>query len=129
MTGFEGSRELARALGRLEARAAGKTLTEAALAGAEPIREDASAKAPRRTGNLASNIVAEVVERSRGRVVVGIGPNKDAWYGIFPELGTSRSPAHPYLRPAFDGRKGDAVDAAADVLGRAVLEEAHRAHP
>jgi HK97 gp10 family phage protein len=32
-------------------------------------------------------------------------------YGFMVEFGTSRAPAHPFLRPSFDARANDAIEA------------------
>lgn len=37
---------------------------------------------------------------------------KKAPHGHLVEFGTSRAPAHPFLRPSFDARSGDALKAA-----------------
>jgi len=62
--------------------------------------EQARAKAPKKTGLLKSEIDYEV--RPEGNSIVGyIGVKKDkAFYGLWRELGTSKMPAHPFLRPA-----------------------------
>ncbi len=69
--------------------------------------EQARGKAPRATGTLAEEIDYEVVpERNKvvGYVGVkagGIAANQGkAYYGYFQELGTSKLPARPFLRPA-----------------------------
>jgi HK97 gp10 family phage protein len=75
-------------------------------------------------------------------VVVGVGPDKDAWYGRFVEMGTGPAhaepqqaralemendqyaasadrrgtPAQPFLRPAFDQNTDAAIEAMADEL-------------
>jgi HK97 gp10 family phage protein len=38
--------------------------------------------------------------------------HKEAPYGFMVENGTSRAPAHPFLRPSFDAKQQDAVNAA-----------------
>ena len=69
----------------------------------------AEAKAPRGTGQLAGEIDYEV-QPERGSVVGYVGVRKGkAFYGYFQELGTSRMPAHPFLRPAVYENAGQIV--------------------
>lgn len=108
---FEGGAEFARKLAELDENLGGALLMEAAIAGAEPIRDTAATLAPRATGDLSENIDTEVATAQPRKAVVHIGPNKEkAWHGIFPELGTANQAAQPYLRPAFDEKRGEAVD-------------------
>ena len=63
----------------------------------------ASAKkaSPVDTGNLRASISASPVESGEdGSFYVEVGPT--AAYGVFVELGTSRSPAQPFLFPAAE---------------------------
>lgn len=86
---------------------------------AEPVRERAAAKAPRgATGTLQSGVVVatqstahRIFAQSKGygRAKVGVGPSSDAFYGIFQELGTSRHPAQPFLRPAVDASRQQVI--------------------
>lgn len=64
------------------------------------VRVDAAAKriCPVDTGRLRSSITHALATDARGLHAL-IGSNVD--YAIFVELGTSRSPAQPYLRPAL----------------------------
>ena len=77
-------------------------------AGAELIRERASAIAPKRGGTLkTSGIVA-------GNLTDGyieIGWTEEAFYGRFLEMGTSKMAPRPHLRPAYEQRKTQVIDA------------------
>jgi HK97 gp10 family phage protein len=76
--------------------------SEASIAGLPPRRQ---------TGQYAQSIHVEVLERSRSRVVVAIGTSiTDPPYPVFLEYGTSRMPAHPIARPAFDQSKAEATE-------------------
>lgn len=81
------------------------------------VQEDASQRAPRKTGFLASEIVREV---DVDKLDVRIGPSKAAWYGKFPELGTKHQAAQPFLRPALDARRKDAREAFITELEKAI---------
>ncbi len=81
-------------------------LEEAVLAGAEIVRQAASANAPMRTGTLATNIVKELDKKSKkGETAAKIGPNKKAYYGLFVELGTVKMSARPFLFPALESNR------------------------
>lgn len=103
VAGFEGTAEVLANLDRYEKRLMNTHLMEAYMDGAELVRADAQARAPRgETGRLADRMVAEKDTRRRRAVV---GPHKDAFYGIFQERGTSRHAAQPFLRPALDNNR------------------------
>ena len=65
---------------------------------------EARARAPRRSGQLVSDIDIAVEVTAREQEITGwVGVRtgkKHAFYGYFQEVGTSRMPAHPFLRPA-----------------------------
>lgn len=104
-----GIEELVRRLEAIDRNTRGVLLERAALAGAEPIRKSAEAKAPRRRGVLAAGIGTEVVKRSTRGVTVRIGFRKEDFYGMFQELGTRNHAAQPFLRPAIDEQKEAAI--------------------
>lgn len=132
---LEGAEELQAALRRLGSEAQ-TAMADAALAGAEVIRDAATRRAP------GPYIRAEVVRTTRQVAQVHIGPDEDHWYYQFVETGAQphlirpRKPggklrfevggaevfarvvhhpgmaARPFLRPAFDENSGRAADAA-----------------
>lgn len=95
------------------------TINKALLEAAEPIREGASVKAPRRTGKLAQNIISSVDPKQKK--TVNVGPSKDVFYGLFVEKGTSISRPKPFLRPAFDSGKRQSKKIFADAIKK-ILE-------
>jgi HK97 gp10 family phage protein len=119
-----GGVDLARRLRELSERAAEDALVAAGIAGGVVIErtwkslfrhadEASIAGAPprRQTGQYSQSIHVEVLERSRDRVVVAIGTSiTDPPYPVFLEYGTSRMPAHPIARPAFDQSKEEATE-------------------
>lgn len=49
--------------------------------------------------------------------------SQDAWYARFVEFGTSKMAARPFMRPAFEAKKGDAVAAIKAYLERRIPAE------
>jgi HK97 gp10 family phage protein len=119
--------ELRRQLKRLEGVAGERVLRSSLRAGATPIRKAAKENAPRRTGELADSIKTRTKkDKAYGFLAYVLA---GAWYAHFPEFGvkphfqkrskrfggrTKRRvhPGHaaqPYLRPAFDEKKDEAV--------------------
>jgi HK97 gp10 family phage protein len=107
---IEGGDELARKLHKLPGHLRGKYLQDALEEGGKRVVAEASARAPRRPGSgyLATHITSEIV-RKGPRAELDVGPERGAWYAHFVELGTRRSRARPFLRPALRARKGDVL--------------------
>ena len=124
---LEGTKELDKALSRLASDARETIMKEAILAAGEPIRQEAESRAPRRTGRLAGDMVAEVGAKHKPSVRVGIG--KLGWYGRFIESGTGQRKtknsanrgavsAKPFLKPALEAKKNEALAKFREVLRR-----------
>lgn len=102
---FEGGDELAAALALLSPRVGKSVLRGALFDGAEPMRSDASRRAPREPGapDLADNIGVAALRDRENMATVGIGPTDQFFfYDLFQELGTVHHQAQPFYRPAFD---------------------------
>lgn len=130
VTVFVDDTELRRKLKALEETAANeKMLRRALAAGAATIRKAAQVHAPVRTGELRKSI--RVATRRVAQFGFEARVLADVWYAHFVELGTKPHPqkkshrldddrrrrrlhpgaaAKPYLRPAFDERKAEAVE-------------------
>lgn len=67
------------------------------------VAERAAQAAPKRSGEGAASIHAEVANDSDGRHV-RVSWSAERFYMLFVEIGTSQMPARPFLRPALDGR-------------------------
>jgi HK97 gp10 family phage protein len=65
----------------------------------EKVAQRAAQNAPKRSGAGARSIHAEVVGDE-----VRVSWDRDSFYMLFHELGTSRMSARPFLRPALDAR-------------------------
>jgi len=137
---IEGGEELLRRLQQIGVDVRG-ALEEAALEGAEEIRQPANQNAP------GPYIVAEVAEKSDQGVTVAIGPDPEHWYYRFFETGAQAHTitgaplafegeegtvvtgrvshpgmaARPFLRPAFDERKDAAKESVGERL-RKIIE-------
>jgi HK97 gp10 family phage protein len=70
----------------------------------------------RQAGTLRDSIIAKVSLRQGKGLVVRVGPDKKVFYARFVEFGTSKMPAKPYMRPAWDGEKDAALNAFAESL-------------
>ena len=99
---IRGLRELERKLKQLEASVRKAIISEALAGAAEIVREEASRRAPKRTGTLARSITVGPVKVEKDGASVDVGPSKEGWYGRFVETGTIKMAAKPYLRPAAD---------------------------
>lgn len=69
--------------------------------------EEARARAPRRTGQLVSDVEIAVEVTARDQEITGWvgvrGGKGHAFWAFWQEMGTARHPAHPFLRPAVFG--------------------------
>lgn len=151
----EGLAELAKALKALPAEIAGKNggpLRKAIGRAAVVIRDDARRRAPVDTGNLRDNIIAvrkrkspqgtegyfvEVrrkrrkyantrANRRKGRVGKTYENLGEAYYGMFVELGTAKMPDQPFLRPAFESKKAEAVETFRVELAKGIEQAAKK---
>jgi HK97 gp10 family phage protein len=102
----------------------------ATAAAAGVVKKSAQQKAPKRTGNLAKNIITKrlgksqttltsehivTVRRKRTKAQKAAG-EESAYYGKFVEFGSIHNTPHPYLRPAFDENVSQAIDTMKTVI-------------
>lgn len=122
----EGLRELDRALNQLPLRARSSVLRGALNKAADPIVKEARALVPVDTG-LGKKSIRKRASTPRAangfNAVVTIGFLQRAFYLRFIELGTSKIPAKPFLRPAFDNNIKAAMEMFRQEL-RARIEKA-----
>jgi len=96
-------------------------LRSSANSGIQVIKKEAQARAPYRTGRLAKKAI--YVKRSKQStqhtavymlgVRVGhkaVRKGIDAYYWFMQEFGTQKQAAQPFLRPAFEAKKFEALD-------------------
>ena len=143
----QGLRELQEALKALPQGIARNVLRGSVNAGATVIRKEAQSRAPvsegpKRAGqsppgtlkrSVYQKQIRELSSLTRQTFIVSVRKGKkyrnqgkkgnlsqDAWYARFVEFGTAKMAARPFLRPAFEARKGDAVAAIKDYLARRI---------
>lgn len=123
----EGLKELDDALQLLSSDIQNKIARAATNAAAQVIKNEAIKRAPADTGNLRKNIIvkrlpAQEASPLTSQHIVTVRQGKltkkqkgaglqDAFYGRFVEFGTVKMAPRPFLRPAFDSKKTDAVEA------------------
>ena len=147
----QGLDQLAKALRELPQRVARNGLRAAVYAGAKVIRDEAKLQAPVATGDLGADqpprgtlkrsvIMKQIPELSGAQkqtffVTVRHGKkyrkqgkkgnlSQDAWYWRFVEFGTVKMSARPFLRPAFDMKKHEAVTAIKTRLAQRIEQAA-----
>lgn len=113
----KGDRELQRRFSAMTRRVQGNALRNAVRAGAIIVRDEARAIAPRDTGLMAKKIHIKVRRSRRGmsRMAVRTGTRTqmgmvadDFYYPGAVEFGTSEMNAQPFMRPAYDNKRGQA---------------------
>ena len=104
-------------------RAVARVEKEALFAAGEVMAQDMRYRAVRsdvnRKYHLEDNIVVSRVKRKDGVKYVTIGPNrKVSWRAHFTEFGTSNQSAEPFIYPAFNSKKTEALAVLAEKLRR-----------
>lgn len=129
---LHGHKELDRALRELP-KAVGRAALQRALKRAgEPVRAAAEALAPRATGELAESMEIRATLKAsqrRGRIKGGpvemfIGSTDPKAHLL--EFGTSKMPAQPFMRPAWDANKDRVLRTLKDEIWRSLATAARR---
>jgi len=118
---IEGLKELAEKLHAMGPDIARNALKGAVGSAARLIRDEAKATNPDDTGRTDRALYAKLIkeESSAHQATYKVGvrsggrerrKNRDAFYWRFIEFGTSKMPARPFMRPAFEKLKGACVD-------------------
>lgn len=105
----EGLDELEKQFDRLIDTSKKKVMMKALNAGAAPIKKEAKAKAPVKTGLLKKSIRSKQMKYT-DKPSVGIYVAGKAYYWWFIENGTSKMAAAPFLRPAADSKHGEGIE-------------------
>lgn len=143
----DGLRQLGEAMRALGAETAKRIASGMTSAAAGVIRKEAISLAPEsdepheldgvlvQPGNLKKNIVRKKIPKSRTpltseHIVTVRGKRKDGYaarYGRFQEFGTVHHAPQPFLRPAFDSKKGAAIEAMKKTGERRIIAAAKKA--
>lgn len=130
ITEIRGAEELTRLLLQLGPRVARKLGDKALRAGARPILAEAKRLVHVDSGDLRRSLTVRVAkigdEDTKGVVIGSAGLG---WRAHFLEFGTSRLAAYPFLRPAADNKKKEAIDTMIRVLGEGIDKEVKALHP
>ena len=148
---IEGLADLERALRELPDRVAKNGLRVSVYAGAKVIRDEARQRAPKAAqalgpnqpppGTLKRSVIMKHVPELSGQtrqtffVLVRHGKkyrkqgkkgnlSQDAWYWRFVEFGTRKMRARPFLRPALEAKRREAVQAMKECLADRIEREA-----
>jgi HK97 gp10 family phage protein len=126
-----GFRELEKKLSELSEATGRNVLRRVAKGALEPMADVAAQKAPEDEGKLAFSIAVSEGRTRRARtgfqrirgIQMAMGPASGVGslqYATFVEFGTIDTPAQPYMRPAWDTGKMNALDYVQDNLWREV---------
>lgn len=119
----EGVDDVIRALEKADAETK-KELRDLVSEAAEIVFREADARAPIRTGAARNTLRIKVGENKKGQfyanVVIGGG---DQFYITFYELGTSRQPPRPFMRPSLDKSRAKIRKHLVEGLRRVLLKD------
>lgn len=128
-----GLRELSLALKELDGRVQKRIARSATAAGARVIAKEAKARVRVDSGNVKKNIRTANLKPDQPGLqesVVGVrvkGKTKDsAFYWTYLEFGTVKMAPKPFIRPAFETKKHEAVEAIKDRLSKRIDAEAKK---
>ena len=97
-----------------------KLENEALLAGAEVLNKEVIKNTPEKTGKAKKYLKVSKVTKEKGIKVVKVGisreDNSEAFYLKFHEFGTSKMSARPFMRPAFERKRKEALEKTHEVI-------------
>lgn len=134
----KGFREVEKKLSQLKEATGRNVLRKVAKGALEPMADIAARKAPEERGILAFSIAVSEGRTRRARtnfqkvrgIQMAMGPATGlgaTYYAAHVEFGTIDTPAQPYMRPAWDTGKMNALDYVQDNLAREVDKAIGRA--
>lgn len=137
---LEGLEQIVSAMEKMADDVKGDPLRASLRRGMTPVLEDAKQRAPQDSGRLERNILMrpippkdmppgftdgqEVFVRSSRRKSKDDETN--AWYWRFIEFGTRHMPARPFLRPAAEGKRRQAMQEFTDEMRKQMERTARR---
>ena len=136
---LEGVQQLLKNLEQFSQTIQRRIVRKAVSAGSTPMLQAVKAAAPRETGLLKKSIGRKVkTYRNSGVVLVIIGPRSGfrtviddkprnpLMYAHLVEFGTSKAPAKPFMRPAFQAMKQTAQNIIRQKLAEEIEKEAKK---
>lgn len=131
MEDVQGLQELLSKLDRLPL-TLGRTLIVRALRqGALPIQERAAQLAPDDPETPGSriefNMMTTITDQTATGAIAKIGPSTKGFVGIFAEFGTAHQTGTPFLGPAFDDMKEEALKIIGEELAESIERELKKA--
>lgn len=135
-----GDKKLERLLRKLEPRVQKKVIRSAMRKAAKPVLARAKTLVPVRTGKRSGPLIRGMkiksLKRSRFRVGVllqtptreelGLSADDKYYYPSAIELGTSKTPAHPFFRNAMDQMRDVSMAIVRREIGNGIIREALR---
>ncbi|MDA8227050.1 MAG: HK97 gp10 family phage protein [Desulfitobacterium hafniense] len=118
-TRVDGAKEVIKLLEDMGQNAA-TVLLQAAEAGGKIALAEARRRCPVRSGRLRSSLSLKLGKKTALKANVRVVHGRKEYYGTFVELGTKKSPAQPFMRPAVDENKKQIADAVTEEIGRAI---------
>lgn len=152
---MHGLEALKQTLNALPAKLGERAVRAALRAGAQTIRKQAQANAPvlqtpsphRIAGTIKANITVRKSKRDKYGVYVSVKPltgkqilsfrqanggakgannPNDPFYWVFQEFGTAHHAASPFMRPAYEEKKYEALQQFEGILKKRVVKEAEK---
>lgn len=115
----DGAKEVIKLLENMGQNAA-TVLSQAAEAGGKIALAEARRRCPVRSGRLRASLSLKLGKKTALKANVRVVHGRKEYYGTFVELGTKKSPAQPFMRPAVDENKKRIADAITEEIGRAI---------
>ena len=125
---IEGMAELDRKMKKLADKVGADTTEKILFSAAELVTAEVQTRVngiPKVTGNLSRSPVTKMIGRQKAgepRPSISAIDRKVAPHAGLVEFGTSRMSARPYFRPAWDGKRGAALEHIKKELAKAVRE-------
>jgi len=125
---IKGIDELLKNLRKLPERVQNRVVVGAIRASAKPLISEARARVPVNTGNLKKSIgVTKRRSKNKNIIHFSVSPRKggkyNGFYGHFLEFGTSKMSARPFLRPAFEAKGEETIEAAKQYMAKRIDKE------
>jgi len=117
---LSGFQEMIDTLGRMED--GEKVFTKALNEGIKPVVDALKRHVPVLTGKLRDSVTVGKVRKSKSGSYSQIAGPKGEFYGIYSEHGTSKQPAKPWMRPAFDESQAEAYKIIEETLQNGIKQ-------